>query len=88
MKVRKKSVTVEAVQFTGDNWYEMGAFCGDKADMAKQHREGILLIDTLEGEMKANAGDMIIKGVEGEFYPCKPNIFEKTYEIIEDGIDE
>lgn len=41
-----------------------------------------LRIQTLEGEMKADIGDYIIKGVNGEFYPCKPNIFEKTYEEV------
>ncbi|WP_306802689.1 hypothetical protein [Heyndrickxia coagulans] len=45
--------------------------------------EQILTIETLEGELKANKGDYIIKGVQGEFYPCKPDIFEKTYEPAE-----
>ena len=41
-----------------------------------------ILINTLEGNMKASIGDFIIKGVQGEFYPCKPDIFEKTYEKV------
>lgn len=45
--------------------------------------DGKLMIDTLEGNMKANVGDYIIKGVQGELYPCKPDIFEKTYEVVE-----
>lgn len=44
---------------------------------------GDLMIKTLEGTMKADIGDYIIKGVNGEFYPCKPDIFEKTYEVVE-----
>lgn len=47
-------------------------------------RLGTLMIKTLEGEHKASIGDYIIKGVNGEFYPCKPDIFEKTYEIVND----
>lgn len=43
-----------------------------------------LVIDTLEGLMTASAGDFIIKGVNGEFYPCKPDIFEKSYELVEE----
>ena len=46
---------------------------------------GTLMIKTLEGEHKASIGDYIIKGVDGEFYPCKPDIFEKTYEVVEDA---
>lgn len=45
--------------------------------------ETFLPIDTLEGIMKASIGDYIIKGIQGEFYPCKPDIFEQTYELIE-----
>lgn len=45
--------------------------------------EGTLMIRTLEGDMRANLGDWIIKGVNGEFYPCKPDIFLKTYEAVE-----
>lgn len=45
---------------------------------------GDILIDTLEGVMRARSGDYILQGVQGEFYPCKPDIFEKTYELVED----
>ena len=47
-------------------------------------QQGTLMIKTLEGDMKASVGDYIIKGVNGEFYPCKPEIFEKTYELLEE----
>lgn len=46
------------------------------------HHTYEIVIDTLEGQMKADIGDYIIKGVNGEFYPCKPDIFEKTYELV------
>jgi len=76
MKYRKKPVVIEAVQFTGDNHFTLGAFCGRKARPDGDN----LLIDTLEGEMTARPGDWIIQGVHGEFYPCKPDIFAATYE--------
>lgn len=79
MKFRKKPVVIEAVQFTdaltpADLFAFLGSF--DRVDVSKEH----MLIDTLEGVMKANRGDWIIKGVKGGFYPCKPDIFEATYE--------
>lgn len=46
-------------------------------------QQGSLIIHTLEGDMKANIGDVIIRGVNGEYYPCKPDIFQKTYEVVE-----
>lgn len=76
MKIyRKKPVEVQAVQWNGENVSEVLEFCG-KARI----KDDSILIDTLEGTMEANTGDYIIKGVKGEFYPCKPDIFEKTYE--------
>lgn len=75
-KYRKKPVVIEAVQYTGQNFGEMDEFVGGDAEL----RDGQLFIATLEGEMRASLGDWIIKGVKGEFYPCKPEIFEATYE--------
>lgn len=88
MKVRKKPVEVEAVQLRWDNWSEMCKFIGvdqgENQPHGNQDGEAIGLdIPTLEGVMHANENDYIIKGVQGEFYPCKPDIFEATYEIIE-----
>ena len=94
-KYRKKPVEVEAVQWTGTNKEEIDNFVGDSAmwlhDLVYRphdYEEGYILnIQTLEGTMRAKVGDYIIKGVNGEFYPCKPDIFEKTYEkIYEQGI--
>lgn len=75
MKIyRKKPVEVQAVQWNGNNVGEVLEFCG-KARI----KDDSIFIDTLEGTMEAKTGDYIIKGVKGEFYPCKPDIFEDTY---------
>lgn len=90
MKYRKKPVVIEAIQWNG-NTKEIINFCGDKCsydveDSAWKVGKGIphekLVIHTLEGDMVASRNDYIIKGVNGEFYPCKPDIFEKTYDVI------
>lgn len=96
MKYRKKQIEVEAIQWTGDNQREMfdfltyGHYKNDYmrvsgANFYIDHSKvkGGLIIRTLEGEHIASIGDYIIKGVAGEFYPCKPDIFEKTYEVVE-----
>ncbi len=75
---RKKPVVVEAVQWTGENHAEMCEFIDPEVFEIKP-KEG-LIIHTLEGDHHASPGDYIIKGVNGEFYPCKPDIFAKTYE--------
>lgn len=74
-KYRKKPVVIEAVQFVG-NFDEIEKFIGGDAEF----RDGKLLGATLEGQLWASPKDFIIKGINGEFYPCKPDIFEKTYE--------
>lgn len=91
MKYRKKAVVIEAIQRTG-NTTEIKEFCGNNCsynvdDSAWKAGKGIpheeLVIHTLEGDMKASRNDYIIKGINGEFYPCKPGIFKKTYELAE-----
>jgi hypothetical protein len=77
---RKKPITVEVVQFTGLNHDEVAYFC--VPHVVKVGGNYTLIIPTLEGDYNANKGDYIIKGVEGEVYPCKQNIFEATYEPI------
>ena len=79
MKFRKRPVVIEAVIWTGDNFEEMEAHFGRPLCMSN----GKLVIDTLEGTMTASVGDYIVKGVHGEFYPCKPDIFNLTYEKAE-----
>lgn len=80
-KFKKKPIVIEAIQFTGNNFDEICRFAGLAVRIVG--REQSLHINTLEGIMKASPGDYIIKGVNGEFYPCKPDIFEKTYELVE-----
>ena len=80
MKFRKKPIVIEAVQWTGDNVGEIAEFC-PRADIGLGNNTVLyLIIPTLEGDHRANVGDWIIRGVKGEFYPCKPDIFEMTYE--------
>lgn len=75
---RKKPVVIEAIEWTGDNGGEVDLFCCGKAALTSPTMQ--FVIQTLEGAMRANIGDYIIKGVKGEFYPCKPDIFAATYE--------
>lgn len=85
-KFRKKPVVIEAVQNKGKNEShrkEMMEFMGLGSKTFRQGADGSILIETLEGTMRCNYLDWIIKGVNGEFYPCKPDIFEKTYELVE-----
>lgn len=82
MKYRKKPVVIEAVQWNGANHLICETFMkGSEAYISRENSQiGEIVIPTLEGTMLASPGDWIIKGVNGEFYPCKPDIFEKTYE--------
>lgn len=75
---RKKPVTITAVQFTGDNWDEIECF----VPVGKYNDDGTFQIVTLEGEHRCSIGDYVIKGVHGEFYPCKPDIFIETYDEV------
>lgn len=84
MKFRKKPVVIEAVEFTGD-YPAVSRFMGSATWCSATDGSGnaALMIPTLEGEMLAQLGDWIIKGVKGEFYPCRPDIFAATYETVE-----
>lgn len=84
-KFRQKPVVIEARQLTSENAQSVGRWCCGRAWRHATPLRMIrgLKIDTLEGEMHAEFGDWIIKGVQGEFYPCKPDIFEATYEPVE-----
>lgn len=74
---RKKPVVIEAVQYAGEVTPELQALFGEVAIKSKRSK---LVIETLEGDMVADVGDWVIKGVKGELYPCKPDIFDATYE--------
>ena len=81
-KYRKKPVKIEAIQFNGWNFGEIYDWMfGFKGVHPSCYKE-IMTIKTLEGDMTANVDDYIIKGVKGEFYHCKPDIFKQTYEPI------
>lgn len=97
-RYRKKPVVVEVIQWTGENADEVMAFAfadtrwQEALDSAEVNGPGIghtpaigtLDIPTLEGMMTAQPGDWIIRGVQGELYPCKPDVFAATYEPVED----
>lgn len=89
MKYKKKPVIIEAIQLLNNNSsieeclkFIYNVFITDD-DIETVKNDKHIRIQTLEGDIKASFGDYIIKGVNGEFYPCKPDIFEKTYESIE-----
>ncbi len=88
-KFRKKPVEIEAIQITqypGDNADEVARWCYGRVAWGP-YLNGVpqpqVLIATLEGMMTGNVGDWIIRGIKGEFYPCKPDIFEATYEPVD-----
>ncbi len=84
---RKKPVVIEAVHFDGsrESLAEVMAFTKGMGtrEVGVDPESGGFTINTLEGTMLASPGDWVIKGVKGEFYPCKPDIFEATYEPVE-----
>lgn len=81
-KFRKKPVVIEARQLTAFNPHEIVAWVNDGGGTARREPDwsGWVTIRTLEGDHRAGSGDWIIRGVKGEFYPCKPDIFAATYE--------
>lgn len=82
MRYRKRPVTVDAVRWTGANMDEVAAFAGDAwpGHVAPNPPADDLIVDTLEGEMRCQPGDWLIRSVVGEFYPCKADVFASTYE--------
>ena len=94
-KYVKKPVVIEAVQWTGHNDSEIEDFVGESfvgigdnlvayKPKSEQYKSKLMYIETLEGTMTASVNDYIIKGVHGEFYPCKPDIFDETYTLVEE----
>ena len=83
-KFIKKPMIIDAIQWTGTNIKEMLSFVSDIIDKTSDiDIDKSIVIHTLEGDMKANINDWIIKGIKGEFYPIKDNIFMETYEKVE-----
>ena len=99
MKYRKKPVVIDAIKLGWDTWWEIcdfvspeyfgkGVYINENNEVlpVSEHSERIgLIIKTLEGNHLAIQGDFIIRGVKGEFYSCKPDIFELTYEEVDNG---
>ena len=95
MKYIKKAVVIDAIQVKANNFDRICDFMGCTPDQVLNPMSDIdefgdsrdpylgVIIETLEGKMQANIGDMIIKGVKGEFYPCKPDIFKATYDKVD-----
>ena len=87
---RKKPVVIEAMEVSNTSAGDVAAWCGgrlryeakpsDRGDVAEW-----IDIPTMEGVMRADRGDYVIRGVKGEFYPCKPDIFAATYEPVDDA---
>ena len=87
MKYRKLPIEVEAYRLPSEGkWDGVEEFLdwADENGLTNFYsdRDEGLCIETLEGSMRADPGDWIIKGINGEFYPCKPDIFKKTYEAV------
>ncbi len=84
-KARKKPVEIEFIKYTGDNKQEIYDWTNAKVCDVIDHLDGSTYfgVNTLEGFLIVKVGSYIVKGVEGEFYPVEPNIFNKTYEVID-----
>ena len=84
-KFVKKPVVIEAIQYDGANITEIETFVRGKLPTIMTSDLGTqLVISTLEGDMKVTKGDYVIKGIKGEFYPCKPDIFKQSYNMVEE----
>lgn len=90
MKYRKCPVVIDAVRWYGKlteetewpDWFRERLGTEIRVDANTMHPQMTLVIVTLEGDMRATPGDYIIRGIKGEIYPCKPDIFEATYEAL------
>ena len=80
---QKRPIRVQAVKFVGDNLREIKEFTGYTDDEPTVDHCDEFIIETLEGDMAASVGDWIVCGVSGEYYPVKPDIFDKTYEPVD-----
>ena len=86
MKYRKKPVIIDAFLYRGtQNDFYLMRWCEHlEGNVEIDFRDGYAYIKTLEGVMRADPGDYVIRGIKGEFYPCKPDIFKQTYEAVEE----
>jgi hypothetical protein len=79
VRYRKKPVVIDAIRWTGENRDEVEAWSGGEIECVGH----VAVVHTLEGEMRGDVGDWLIRGVQGEYYPCKDDIFLATYEPAE-----
>lgn len=90
LTIRKKPVEVQAALFDGSkeslDVINSDKFKGQSTRRMELQEDGTLAIHTLEGVMRASVGDYVIKGVNGELYPCKPDIFKKTYDVVDNKL--
>lgn len=87
-KARKKPIEIEFVEYTNStNIVDLYDWSNDQIELVFENDtlQKHLYVNTLEGDMLVNTGDYIIKGINGEVYPCKPDIFHKTYELVFEG---
>jgi hypothetical protein len=84
---RKKPVVIEARELTMESAAEVMKWCGSTKHWSRPPMRAVtgIIVPTLEGQHEAAFGDWIIKGVKGEFYPCKPDIFTATYDAADDA---
>jgi len=83
MKFKKKPIIIDAIQWNGSNMAEILTLSSSEGkEFEHDIFSGLLTIETLEGDMVAQEGDWIIRGIKGELYPCKPDIFEATYDPV------
>lgn len=87
-RFRKRPLEVDAVQYTGGNYDEIADFVGPECiyiakSVVPATGLPIVQIRTLEGHMKVSVGDWVIRGVKGEYYPCKPDVFTRTYDYVD-----
>lgn len=80
MKYRRKPIIIEAVQFNGTNHHQLADWSSEAVQLTD--KDTIMLIKTLEGDMIATVGDYIVKGIKGEFYAVKPDIFFELHEEV------
>ena len=80
MKYRKKPLCIDAIEWTGTNIDDLDQFMDHKAYSIIDDQ---LYIETIEGTLQASKGDYVIRGIKGEYYPCKPDIFLETYEPVD-----
>ena len=81
-KYRKKPVEIEAIQYDGENISDLFEFVGDLSNLGIDLKNDKIYVITLEGDMEISKNDYLIRGIKGEYYPCKPDIFEASYDKI------